>query len=63
MQSSDQKPNQGDSRRDFLKKSSIITAIALTPTVAVKAAENQADERFAELFEKIPLHLTVNNKA
>ncbi|MFW0715453.1 (2Fe-2S)-binding protein [Pedobacter sp. N23S346] len=63
MQSSDQKPNQGDSRRDFLKKSSIITAIALTPTVAVKAAENQADERFAELFEKIPLNLTVNNKA
>ncbi|MFD2287534.1 2Fe-2S iron-sulfur cluster binding domain-containing protein [Pedobacter petrophilus] len=63
MQSSDQKPNQGGSRRDFLKKSSIITAIALTPTVAVKAAENQADERFAELFEKIPLNLTVNNKA
>jgi len=63
MQSSDQKPNQGDSRRDFLKKSSIISAIALTPTFAVKAAENQADERFAELFEKIPLNLTVNNKA
>ncbi len=63
MQSSDQKPNQGDSRRDFLKKSSIISAITLTPTFAVKAAENQADERFAELFEKIPLNLTVNNKA
>jgi xanthine dehydrogenase YagT iron-sulfur-binding subunit len=63
MQSSDEKPNQGDSRRDFLKKSSIISAIALTPTFAVKAAENQADERFAELFEKIPLNLTVNNKA
>ncbi|TCD00671.1 2Fe-2S iron-sulfur cluster binding domain-containing protein [Pedobacter frigidisoli] len=63
MQSSDKKPNQGDSRRDFLKKSSLITAIALTPSVALKAAENQADERFAELFEKIPLNLTVNNKA
>lgn len=63
MQSSDKEPNQGDSRRDFLKKSSLITAIALTPSVAVKAAENQADERFAELFEKIPLNLTVNNKA
>ena len=62
MQSSDKESNQGDSRRDFLKKSSLITAIALTPSVAVKAAENQADERFAELFEKIPLHLTVNNK-
>ncbi|RZL56235.1 MAG: 2Fe-2S iron-sulfur cluster binding domain-containing protein [Pedobacter sp.] len=63
MQSSDNKSNQGDTRRDFLKKSSLITAIALTPGVAVKAAENQADERFAELFEKIPLNLTVNNKA
>lgn len=62
MQSSDKESNQGDSRRDFLKKSSLITAIALTPSVAVKAAENQADERFAELFEKIPLQLTVNNK-
>ncbi|MFC3563353.1 (2Fe-2S)-binding protein [Pedobacter jamesrossensis] len=63
MQSSDNKPNQGDTRRDFLKKSSLITAIALTPSAALKAAESQADERFAELFEKIPLNLTVNNKA
>lgn len=62
MQSSDPKNNQGDSRRDFLKKSSLITAVALTPSVALKAAESQADERFAELFEKIPLNLTVNNK-
>ncbi|WP_231491744.1 (2Fe-2S)-binding protein [Pedobacter sp. Leaf170] len=63
MQPSDKKSAQGDTRRDFLKKSSLITAIALTPGVAIKAAENQADERFAELFEKIPLNLTVNNKA
>ena len=63
MSLTDQKSNQGDSRRDFLKKSSLITAIALTPAVAVKAAENQADERFAELFEKIPLNITINNKA
>jgi len=63
MQSLDKESNQGDSRRDFLKKSSLITAIALTPSLAVKAAESQADERFAELFEKIPLNLTINNKA
>ncbi|KQS34543.1 (2Fe-2S)-binding protein [Pedobacter sp. Leaf194] len=63
MQSSDKESTAGDSRRDFLKKSSLITAIALTPAAALKAAENQADERFAELFEKIPLNLTVNNKA
>ncbi|PWS29067.1 2Fe-2S ferredoxin [Pedobacter yonginense] len=63
MQSSDNKKNSGDSRRDFLKKSSLITAVALTPAVAMKAAESQADERFAALFEKIPLNITVNNKA
>lgn len=63
MQSPDQEPKQGDSRRAFLKKSSFITAIALTPSIAVKAAVNQADERLAELFEKIPLNITVNNKA
>lgn len=63
MQSSDKKPERGDTRRDFLKKSSLITAIALTPSVAVKAAENQVDERFADLFEKIPLNIVVNNKA
>ncbi|MCX2430235.1 (2Fe-2S)-binding protein [Pedobacter sp. GR22-10] len=62
MQSSDSKNNQGNSRRDFLKKSSLITAVALTPTIALKAAEGQADERFAELFERIPLNLTVNNQ-
>lgn len=62
MQSSDNKDNSGDSRRDFLKKSSLITAVALTPSVAIKAAESQVDERFAELFEKIPLNITVNNK-
>ncbi|PWS33600.1 (2Fe-2S)-binding protein [Pedobacter paludis] len=63
MHSSDNKKNSGDSRRDFLKKSSLITAVALTPSVAMKAAESQADEKFAELFEKIPLNITVNNKA
>ncbi|OWK70216.1 (2Fe-2S)-binding protein [Pedobacter sp. AJM] len=62
MHSSDSKNNQGDSRRDFLKKSSLITAVALTPTIALKAAEGQADERFAELFERIPLNLMVNNQ-
>ncbi|UKT65564.1 (2Fe-2S)-binding protein [Pedobacter mucosus] len=63
MHSSDKENNHGDGRRDFLKKSSLITAIALTPSIAVKAAESNADEKFAELFEKIPLNLTVNNKA
>ena len=56
------KPTSGDSRRDFLKKSSLFTALSLTPLTVLKAAGNKVDERFAELFEKIPLNLKVNNK-
>jgi xanthine dehydrogenase YagT iron-sulfur-binding subunit len=50
-------------RRDFLKKTSLLTAVALTPGVAVKAAENHLDEHVAAVFEKLPVNLTVNNKA
>lgn len=52
----------GDTRRDFLKKTSLFTALSLTPITVLKAADNKVDERFAELFEKIPLNLSVNNK-
>lgn len=52
----------GDTRRDFLKKSSLFTALSLTPLTVLKAAEGKVDERFAELFEKILLNLKVNNK-
>lgn len=55
-------PTSGDSRRDFLKKSSLFTALSLTPLTVLKAADKKVDEQFAELFEKIPLHLNVNNK-
>ncbi len=48
------------SRRDFLKQSSLLSAIALTPAPVVKAAENQWDEKVADAFEKIPLNLEVN---
>lgn len=52
-----------ESRRDFLKQSSLLSAIALTPGALVKAAEQKWDEKFAEAFEKIPLHLEVNGVA
>src|ERR1700722_2354024 len=48
------------SRRDFLKQSSLLSAIALTPGTVIKAAENQWDEKFADVAEKIPLTLEVN---
>jgi xanthine dehydrogenase YagT iron-sulfur-binding subunit len=52
--------NSTETRRDFIKKSSLITAIALTPAAVVKAADDQWDEKLAGIFEKMPLHLEVN---
>lgn len=54
--------SSGDTRRDFLKKTSLFTALSLTPLTVLKAADEKIDERFAALFEKIPLNLKVNNK-
>jgi xanthine dehydrogenase YagT iron-sulfur-binding subunit len=48
------------SRRDFLKQSSLLSAIALSPGTIVRAAENQWDEKFADVAEKIPVTLEVN---
>jgi len=58
-------PPNGDgisngTRRDFLKKSSVLTAVVLTPGAVVKAAENQWDDKIADFFEKIPVSLEVN---
>jgi xanthine dehydrogenase YagT iron-sulfur-binding subunit len=50
----------GGSRRDFLKQSSLLSAIALTPGPIIKAAENQWDEKFADVAEKIAVTLEVN---
>jgi len=51
------------SRRDFLKQSSALSAIALTPAPIVKAAENKWDERFADALEKVTVNLEVNGMA
>jgi len=50
----------GSSRRDFLKKTSFLTAAALTPVSLVKAAEEGMDEKLAAVFEKVPLKLEIN---
>lgn len=47
-------------RRDFLKKSSLITAVALTPSAAIKAADNELDERFAQAIENVPCSIEIN---
>ena len=60
VEESDVKDN---SRRDFLKKSALMTAVALTPVAASKAAELHIDERIAEVFEKMPLSAEINGVA
>jgi xanthine dehydrogenase YagT iron-sulfur-binding subunit len=52
----------GDSRRDFIKKSSVITAIALTPAAAVKASDLRLDEKFSDAMEQMPLSIEINGQ-
>jgi xanthine dehydrogenase YagT iron-sulfur-binding subunit len=47
-------------RRDFLRQSSMLSAIALTPATVVRAAEDKWDEKFADTLEKIDVNLEVN---
>lgn len=47
-----------ETRRDFLKQSSALVALALAPPTILKAAEN--DEKIAAIFEKIPVSLEIN---
>jgi len=53
---------KGNSRRDFLKKSSVITAIALTPAAAVKASDLKLDERFSDAIEQQSLSIEINGQ-
>ena len=48
-------------RRDFLKKSTTLAALALASPALAKAAEHE--ESITDLFEKIPLQLHVNGVA
>jgi xanthine dehydrogenase YagT iron-sulfur-binding subunit len=52
-----------ESRRDFFRQSSMISAIALAPGSLVRAAEKKWDERVADEWERIPLNIEVNGKA
>ena len=48
------------SRRDFLKQSSLLSALAAIPSSLLEAAENDFDERVADYFEKVSLSLEIN---
>ena len=53
---------RGASRRDFLKQSGMLAALAITPGAIVRAADENKDEVVAGLFEKLSVTLTVNGK-
>ncbi|GAB4028831.1 (2Fe-2S)-binding protein [Spirosoma koreense] len=51
------------SRRNFLKQSSALAAMALTPPVALTAVDSGLHEKVALAVEQMPLRLTINGKA
>jgi xanthine dehydrogenase YagT iron-sulfur-binding subunit len=53
---------QDPSRRNFLKQSGLLTAVALTPATALKAADEHVDDKIAGALEKMPLKMEVNGK-
>ena len=56
----DEKTSLHHARRNFLKQSSLLTALALAPPALLKAAENNLDEKTAEYFEKQSLQIEIN---
>jgi xanthine dehydrogenase YagT iron-sulfur-binding subunit len=56
----DNEKRLNESRRDFLKQSSILTALSLTPPAVLKAAGAKWDEEIASALEKMPLKIEVN---
>ncbi len=55
-------PEDSNSRRDFIKKSGLFTALALTPPSLVMASEKKWDEKIAEYLETVPLSIEVNGE-
>lgn len=49
-----------NSRRNFLKQTTLLTAVAVTPGAVAKAAAMHVDERIAGVFEKMTLKMEVN---
>jgi xanthine dehydrogenase YagT iron-sulfur-binding subunit len=50
------------SRRNFLKRTTAIAAVSLTPPLLTRAAENRLEEKAAVFFEQKQLKLEINGK-
>lgn len=51
---------QGSSRRNFLKQSAALTAVAIIPVAIETAAKNRVDEKLAYQLELLPVSLQIN---
>jgi xanthine dehydrogenase YagT iron-sulfur-binding subunit len=49
-----------ETRRDFLKQTTLLAALAAVPSSVIKAAEQRLDEKAMGYFEKMPLSVEVN---
>ncbi|HTD92705.1 MAG TPA: 2Fe-2S iron-sulfur cluster-binding protein [Chitinophagaceae bacterium] len=58
MNELNESPQSHDSRRNFLKKATAVTALTAASPLLLKAGEH--DEKIAAYFEKIPLSIEVN---
>lgn len=56
----DQKSLLHNARRNFLKQSSFLTALAIAPPSLIKAADKNLDEKFSKYFEQQSLKLEIN---
>jgi xanthine dehydrogenase YagT iron-sulfur-binding subunit len=54
------RPGFDEGRRDFFKKSSLLSALALTPPAVLKAAQSEWDEKIAAAIEKVNVQIEVN---
>lgn len=50
----------GTARRDFLKQSSLLTALAMAPPTLLQAATKEWDEKLAAYIEKLSVSMDVN---
>ncbi len=63
IDSSHEEPQDNTSgRRDFLKKSGLLTALALAPPSLKAASDNKWDEKLADYLDTVPLSIEVNGK-
>ncbi|GAB2554790.1 (2Fe-2S)-binding protein [Spirosoma areae] len=59
----DEATHSTSSRRIFLKQSSALAALVMTPPAALAAVDNRLDEKVAAAVEQMPLQLTINGTA